>query len=661
MDRIRNIQKIKDISLSDDKNIKILTFFKKLGGRLYNLCTLEGKLNDDYFKTTSFEELLKENHEIYKELIGDNYKNSYGNPDYAVVELGEDLGQIATYLYCRLQQVINLVFAHKVEYIDLLLSLFVDCYDYVVANGDDAEGLLEVIKNFECDALGFEGEEKVKNIAVYTDSSYKTIVEEATSEDLRYLFKYGKYITDNEIKTAKFLSTYDGVSKIAYTMVKGYMDSFERENKNYKIKDTVKVVYFVGQEAILKDVIKEFGKYDLKVILTAVMTTDVNKQYDYDHRFDIALYFDKAMSKLKEEKFAIAFEKYKKELRAFSGGAYFESFGETPFAPESKGSSLKLSDEQSKVYQESMLSLRMIQDKYIPSVENTFTIIAFPTPEIGDKFEEIFEDTMRINTLDSDKWERIQNSIIEALDKGEYIHVKGCNGNRTDIKVKMHELQNPEKETNFENCIATVNIPVGEVFTSPTLEGTNGLLHVEEVFLDGLKYVDLEILFKDGYVTEYNCGNFEEEEKNKKYIEENLLFPHKTLPLGEFAIGTNTLAYVIAQKHNIVPILPILIGEKMGPHFAIGDTCYSYSEDNRVYNQYDGKEIVAKDNAKSILRKTDRSNAYTQCHTDITIPYDSLDFINAISKDGEIIEVIKAGRFILAGTEELNEPFTEEV
>ena len=32
-------------------------------------------------------------------------------------------------------------------------------------------------------------------------------------------------------------------------------------------------------------------------------------------------------------------------------------------------------------------------------------------------------------------------------------------------------LNNPEKETNFENCLADVNIPLGEVFTSPKLTG----------------------------------------------------------------------------------------------------------------------------------------------------------------------------------------------
>lgn len=655
------INRIKEISICNDKDSKLLGFFKQQGAKLYNLCTLEEKLNDEYFKNTSFEELLKENHEIYEELIGDNYKKSYGNPDYAVAELGEELGRIATYLYGRLNQIINLVFAHKTEYIEVLLELFIQCYDYVGVNGDNGEGLLKVIAEFEAKVMEFECEEKVKNLAVYTENNYKTIVEEADSRDLRYLFKYGKYITENEIKTAKFLSTYDGVEKIAYTMVKGYMDSFERENKDYKIKDRVKVVYFVGQETIVKEVIKEFAKFGLTAMMTNVMTTDFNKQFDYDHRFDFAICYDEAIGKLKEEKLLVAFEKYKAELKDYSGIAVFEAFGEVPFAPESKETSIKLSDEQSKIFQEVSLSIRIAQDKFIPSTETTFTIIAFPTPEIGEKFEEIFADTMKINTIDSDKWERIQNSIIGALDKGEFIHVKGCNGNRTDIKVKMHTLENPENETNFENCIATVNIPVGEVFTSPTLKGTNGVLHIEEVFLDGLKYVDLELLFKDGYVAEYSCKNFEEEEKNKKFIEENLLFPHKTLPLGEFAIGTNTLAYVIAQKHDIVSILPILIVEKMGPHFAVGDTCYSYSEDNRVYNQFDGKEIVAKDNEKSILRKTDKNSAYTQCHTDITIPYDSIESINAITKDGEVIEVIKDGRFVLSGTEELNEPFTQEV
>ena len=65
----------------------------------------------------------------------------------------------------------------------------------------------------------------------------------------------------------------------------------------------------------------------------------------------------------------------------------------------------------------------------------------------------------------------------------------------------------------------------------------------------------------------------------------------------------------LAEKYGIADKLPILIAEKMGPHFAVGDTCYSWSEDTPVYNP-DGKEIIARDNAVSIQRKEDVTKAY---------------------------------------------------
>ena len=94
----------------------------------------------------------------------------------------------------------------------------------------------------------------------------------------------------------------------------------------------------------------------------------------------------------------------------------------------------------------------------------------------------------------------------------------------------------------------------------------------------------------------------------------------------------------------------------MGPHFAVGDTCYSWSEDTAVYNP-DGKESIARDNEVSILRKEDLSKAYFGCHTDITIPYKELGLLAVLHKDGSQTPIIQNGRFILPGTEELNKPF----
>ena len=92
----------------------------------------------------------------------------------------------------------------------------------------------------------------------------------------------------------------------------------------------------------------------------------------------------------------------------------------------------------------------------------------------------------------------------------------GAGANRTDLRVQLQRPENPEKETAFENCVADVNIPVGEVFTSPKLAGTEGVLHVSEVYLNDLKYLDLELTFRDGRIASYSCRNFEDPEENRK-------------------------------------------------------------------------------------------------------------------------------------------------
>ena len=295
----------------------------------------------------------------------------------------------------------------------------------------------------------------------------------------------------------------------------------------------------------------------------------------------------------------------------------------------------------------------MLTNQYIPGDQTSFSIIAYPLPEIGANYEKIFEETIRVNTLNQDEYLNIQTKIIDALDSAEFVTVTGRGENHTNLTISLAPLQDISKETRFENCLADVNIPLGEVFTSPKLEGTEGTLHVTKVFLNELEYHNLTLVFQDGIITEYTCSNFDTEAENKKYILENVLFHHETLPMGEFAIGTNTTAYAMGKKYRISHLLPILIAEKTGPHFAIGDTCFSHEEESVTYNP-DGKQMIAKENSYSLLRKTDAKKAYFNCHTDITIPYDELGDILVHRADGEIIPIIRQGRFALPGTEALN-------
>ena len=77
-----------------------------------------------------------------------------------------------------------------------------------------------------------------------------------------------------------------------------------------------------------------------------------------------------------------------------------------------------------------------------------------------------------------------------------------------------------------------------------------------------------------------------------------------------------------------------------------------------MYNP-DGKEMIARDNEISLLRREDPSRAYFSCHTDITIPYSELGDIKAVDEEGGEIYIIRQGRFVLKGTEELNDALAE--
>jgi leucyl aminopeptidase (aminopeptidase T) len=487
--------------------------------------------------------------------------------------------------------------------------------------------------------------------------------------DISYLYKYGEYISPEVEQMAEYLNSLseDRIQMIADTYTEGYRIGFIKGNKDLSKKEVVDIRYMLGFERIVKAAIANFEKMGLKptisrasrgVSKTGYYGADANKQYLYDHKDDIALILDKKLINRKLEALKAAYEEVKDKAAKFAGPAVIEVYGEKPFAPVINPKALKLNPEQQKLMVQYSGQSYEIINKYIPGEERSFTIIAFPVPDIGEKFPEIFDETVKLNTLDYTTYERIQATIIATLNKAQYVEIKGMNGNKTNLRVELYKLNNPEKETIFENCVADVNIPVGEVFTSPVLEGTNGKLHVSRVFLNELEYKNLEVDFKDGMIADYTCTNFDEEEKNKAYVKENVLHNHDTLPMGEFAIGTNTTAYMTAKKYDIANLFPILIAEKTGPHFAVGDTCYSRSEDVAVYNE-DGKEIVARDNSVSILRKTQPQKAYFACHTDITIPYDELGSIIAYGKNGESYEIIVNGRFVLEGTQELNAPFDE--
>lgn len=641
-------------------------------------------------------------HGSYEDLKPERYDTAYVNPVYAAALFGKDMGRLLSFLAYELTAVIPYRAEGDLRLEDrtILCEVFLEVYTTILAEseipaGEGNDGATEnkgseaygvsgstvndvhaVIKNFITDYTDVTVAERIRELVDPSRDFAKRIIMEADLHDLSYLDAFGEYVSDDTRRLAEFINSLPeaDIESMAETFTQGFIRGFKATGKDIRKKKTVNIRYNLGFERLVRASVKSFARAGLdaaifrKPLHAAVRGglarvgyygDLVNEQMDYDHREDEALFLDRAYVERKLEVTESVYEEVKDLAAVFAGPAVMERFGMEEFTPVNHEESWRLTDKQSKLKTELMSRSSEIQNRYIKAEERSFTIIAYPVVQTGDDFPGIFRSTVDINTLPDKRWQEMQQCIIEELEKGEIVEIKGTNGNRTDMRVRLHPIVDITKETVFENCTADVNIPVGEVFTSPLLEGTEGTLHVSQVYINGLIFRDLELKFKDGFITDYTCSDFADSDENRKYIEENILFHHDTLPIGEFAIGTNTTAYAMAKKYGIFDRLPILIAEKTGPHFAVGDTCYRREEEIDTYNP-DGRRHIAKDNEHTLkYRKDEPMKAYFQCHTDITLPYEELGEIASVDRDGGRHIIIKDGRFVVPGTEELNKPLAE--
>lgn len=672
LDRIRSIKE-------EDARLPYGLYFKRTAGFLgmiRELLTARGigeKELLESWEKLSLEELSDWNHRLYEDILPENYGESFANPDYAADCLGKEFGPLLSFLYTELRGCIVYAFEMRLEYIAILCETFLEVYNLFTQAWEEEnetpreQAVRDALYWYVSDYVDLHLPWRIREGLDPALSFAADIIMDSDLTDLRYLYQYGEYVSDSERRLAAFMASLpeETIEKMAHTYTEGYRRGFEVMGRDLSKKKTVVVEYQLGFERMIRRAVEQFRSLRLEPVCYRAAVESLNRrsngkrgyygmsanrQYDYDHRYDSALYMGNAFKERKLSILKTAYEEYKDLAAMCAGPAVVETFGEEEFEPVNKKTAFSLNDHQQELTLSYATASRQIVNQYMPGDETSFTIIAFPRPEIGPDFEEIFKETIRINTLDYDTYQKIQQTLIDALDQAEYVRITGREGNETDLTVHLHTLNDPSRETNFENCVSDVNIPLGEVFTSPVLEGTKGLLHVKEVYVREYLFKDLRLEFEDGRVTEFSCGNFD---SGKELVKQVILNGHSWLPLGEFAIGTNTAAYAMAKKYNIGSKLPILIAEKTGPHFAVGDTCYSFAEDSPMYNP-DGKEVIARDNEISLLRKEDMSRAYFSCHTDITIPYNELGDITAVKADGSEILLIQAGQFVLPGTEELN-------
>ena len=149
-------------------------------------------------------------------------------------------------------------------------------------------------------------------------------------------------------------------------------------------------------------------------------------------------------------------------------------------------------------------------------------------------------------------WKKVaaqQDKVIDWLKGKENVHVTAPG---TDLTLSI-------KGRPFANCACQVNVPDGEVFTSPVENSANGYVYYSYPTLyEGFEVTGVRLWFENGKVVKASA------EKNEEFLMKKLDTDAGSRYLGEFAIGTNEGIQNFTGQ--------ILFDEKIGGsfHMALG-------------------------------------------------------------------------------------------
>ena len=345
-------------------------------------------------------------------------------------EEAKNYGGVLSFLVAELRACIPYAYEERLVEMTIILELFNEIYNILIEdNADNYKEVKAAIYYYVSDYSDVVSELRVIE-QFDADRTFVTdIIMNSDLEDLRYLYQYGEYVSNCEIEMAKHLNSLSDkeIDDMARTYTEGYRQGFVVAGIDLSKKSSVNIRFRVGFERVVRAAIKQFADMGLKPTIyrtgytarfrgtnkIGYYSTSPNNQYDYDHRFDKALFVDKALL----DKFLVNsrmnFEKHTDIVSAYAGPACIEVFGEIPFEPKSKKVALSLSDKQEKIMLEYQTNAAILSNEFLKRDEISFTIIAYPVPDIGDKFKEIFNETIKVNTLDYKLYQGIQQTIIE--------------------------------------------------------------------------------------------------------------------------------------------------------------------------------------------------------------------------------------------------------
>ena len=314
-ERIRQIRKNPAVSAPFD------AWFKDAAAFILKIDEVRELLSNGSWETLDEEQMRSINTELYAPILHEAYDTSWGNPEYSVRMLGEECGRVLCFLYAELMGLTAYVFEGKTEAVTVHMELFIEIYNrFEESETPSYREIRQILYWFESDYCDLFAAGRVLQEIEPADNIARRIVMGSSSDpeasdpdqgmkDLRYLYRYGEYITDRERALAAAMASMKQEEIGAKASVLAGACCREMSGGKEPAKgSTVSLWYRIGSERLVRATAAQLQKMGLEIVLFRHAVCVVNRrgmaiegyagadpcpQFRYDHREDAALYLDR--------------------------------------------------------------------------------------------------------------------------------------------------------------------------------------------------------------------------------------------------------------------------------------------------------------------------------------------------------------------------------
>ena len=206
------VGRLRGIVAEDTVPEKYLVYFQDVTIFLLEMENVRRKIESGEWERYSVKEMQSINEILYSDVMDDRYEISFANPAYACGQFGKEMGQLLSFLYAEMRSGIPYAFENRTDYLTILFELFIEVYNFFECAGrenqePETDGIREIIYWYASDYCDVFLADRILEQINPEYSFAAEIIENADLDSDEYLYRFGEYVSENELGTAHHLRT----------------------------------------------------------------------------------------------------------------------------------------------------------------------------------------------------------------------------------------------------------------------------------------------------------------------------------------------------------------------------------------------------------------------------------------------------------------------